>query len=124
MDLDAAIYLGNKRIPRETFFKELDLEIEKLIINFLSFTDGGYIDDIEINGKIFKGNYIRDIFKLRSADFDIIENENDIVFITRGYGHGVGMSQYGANGMAKEGFLFEDIIKHYYQGIKIEKKDQ
>ncbi|HHX93821.1 MAG TPA: stage II sporulation protein D [Tenericutes bacterium] len=123
-DLDAVTYLGNKRIPRETFFKELDLEIEKLIINFLSFTDGGYIDDIEINGKIFKGNYIRDIFKLRSADFDIIENENDIVFITRGYGHGVGMSQYGANGMAKEGFLFEDIIKHYYQGIKIEKKDQ
>ena len=61
---------------------------------------------------------------MRSADFDIIENENDIVFITRGYGHGVGMSQYGANGMAKEGFLFEDIIKHYYQGIKIEKKDQ
>ena len=47
-----------------------------------------------------------------------------ILSLLQSYGHGVGMSQYGANGMAKEGFLFEDIIKHYYQGIKIEKKDQ
>lgn len=46
---------------------------------------------------------------------------NTITFITRGYGHGVGMSQWGANGMAEQGKDYEEILKHYYQGITLSK---
>jgi len=58
---------------------------------------------------------------LRSTDFDIEINNDNLTIITRGYGHGVGMSQYGANGMAKEGYSYKDIINHYYSGVKLSK---
>ena len=56
---------------------------------------------------------------LRSTDFDIVINESGVTITTRGYGHGVGMSQYGANGMAKEGYSYEEIVKYYYQNTEI-----
>ena len=56
---------------------------------------------------------------LRSADFDISLNDEGIVVTTRGYGHGVGLSQYGANGMAKEGYSASKILKHYYSGVEV-----
>ena len=59
------------------------------------------------------------MFGLRSADFDINIDDNQINFTTRGYGHGVGMSQYGANGMAKEGYNYRQILNHYYPNTKI-----
>ena len=46
-------------------------------------------------------------------------NDNSVVFITRGFGHGVGMSQYGANGMANEGYNYIDILNHYYTNVSI-----
>ena len=61
----------------------------------------------------------RNLLGLRSADFDIEITGDNIKFITRGYGHGVGLSQYGANGMAKEGYNCYDIIKHYYRDVEI-----
>ena len=79
----------------------------------------GRIRYIRINNKKFKGTKIRQLLSLRSTDFDI-KVENGIVYITtRGYGHGVGMSQYGANGMAKEGYKYDEILKHYYKGVEI-----
>ena len=59
--------------------------------------------------------------KLRSNYFDINLDGNNITFMTKGYGHGVGMSQYGALGMAKEGYTYDKILKHYYQGTEIKK---
>ena len=56
---------------------------------------------------------------LRSADFDIVVQDGNLIFTTRGYGHGVGMSQYGANGMANAGYNYNQILTHYYQGVKI-----
>lgn len=58
---------------------------------------------------------------LRSADFDIILKNDKAVFKTRGFGHGVGMSQYGANGMAKESYSYKNILKHYYPGTILKK---
>ena len=52
----------------------------------------------------------------------LILHYNNIVITTYWYGHGVGMSQYGANGMAKEGYSYQEIIKHYYQDVEIKKK--
>ena len=59
------------------------------------------------------------MLNLRSTDFDIDINEN-IKITTRGYGHGVGMSQNGANEMAKQGYTYDQILKYYYQNINIE----
>lgn len=66
------------------------------------------------------GVEVRNIFRLKSANFKIsIENEK-IKFDVTGYGHGVGMSQTGADALAKQGKNYEDIIKHYYSKVKIE----
>ena len=78
------------------------------------------IETISINKTAYTGIDIRKKFNLRSTDFAITIENNDIIFTTKGYGHGVGMSQYGANAMAKEGSTYEDILKYYYQGITIE----
>ncbi|MBE5819598.1 MAG: hypothetical protein E7310_02050 [Clostridiales bacterium] len=65
------------------------------------------------------GTEARSIFGLKSANFSIDIVDNNIKFNVIGYGHGVGMSQTGADSMAKEGKNCEDIIKHYYSGVEI-----
>ena len=74
---------------------------------------------IKINGIEYTGVKVRNLLNLRSADFTFTKNEIGIVFQTKGYGHGVGMSQYGANGMAKNGYNYEQILNHYYPGTVI-----
>ena len=71
------------------------------------------------SNKIFKGSEIRTAFSLRSANFDLKLVDEKFVFTVRGYGHGVGMSQYGAKIMAKEGSDYQTILKHYYTGVEI-----
>ena len=88
-------------------------------INILGYTTGGRIENITISGNTYTGVKFRNLLGLRSADFDITKNETGITFKTRGYGHGVGMSQYGANGMAKNGYTYKDILKYYYSGVNI-----
>ena len=90
-------------------------------IEVTSKTEGDNIDKINIDGKDFTGISIRELFGLRSADFDIVVNGDQVIFITRGYGHRVGMSQYGANGMAKEGYQYKEIISHYYPNTVLKK---
>ena len=70
--------------------------------------------------KEFKGTQVRKLLSLRSTDFTFNIKETTIEIITKGYGHGVGMSQYGANNMAKIGYTYEEILKYYYQDIKID----
>ena len=70
--------------------------------------------------EIISGIDFRKILNLNSANFTISFKNNDIVFLCKGYGHGVGMSQWGANAMAKSGSKYEDILKHYYSGVDIE----
>lgn len=79
------------------------------------------ITSITINEHIFQGTEIYKILKIRSTDFEIEQKEDKIYFNTKGYGHGVGMSQYGANGMAKEGYTYDKILTHYYQGTSLKK---
>ncbi|PLT49376.1 stage II sporulation protein D, partial [Bacillus amyloliquefaciens] len=59
----------------------------------------------------------------RSADFEWKRNGGSITITTKGFGHGVGMSQYGANYMAEQGKSVADIVKHYYQGVDISEAD-
>ena len=76
------------------------------------------VEEIKVNDKILSGIEFRNLLKLRSTDFSIEIKDNIYSITTKGYGHGVGMSQYGANGMAKEKYTFKEILKHYYQDIE------
>lgn len=91
-------------------------------IKILNRTEGGRVNQIQAGNQILTGRNIRDLIGLRSANFTFaFDGNNNIVFTTHGYGHGVGMSQWGANGMAQAGHSYTEILKHYYSGITIEK---
>lgn len=80
----------------------------------------GTVLKIEINKKSLTGEQIRSAFSLRSSAFKITATENEVTFKVSGYGHGVGMSQYGADYMARQGSTYDEILKHYYKGAEIQ----
>lgn len=80
-------------------------------------TEGGHVKSMIIGSVTVSGSAIRKIFGLRSTKFDISFSDSNVTFSVMGYGHGVGMSQYGANAMAKDGKTYKDILSHYYQGV-------
>ncbi len=88
-------------------------------IKILEYTDGDRIKTIKIGNLNLSGVEVRTMFGLKSAKFEIKIEDNNIKFSVIGYGHGVGMSQTGADSMAKQGKNCEEIIKHYYTGVKI-----
>ncbi len=88
-------------------------------IEKITNTDTGMVKTIKICGKEFKGTDIRTLFDLRSSTFNCEYKNGEFVFTVNGYGHGVGMSQYGANYMAQQGFKYDEILKHYYKGVEI-----
>ena len=92
----------------------------KPTIKVLSKTTGGKINKIKIENKEFTGKEIVKIFGLRSSNFEISVNDK-VIITTKGYGHGVGMSQYGAEGMARAGYKYDEILKYYYKDVKLEK---
>ena len=88
----------------------------------LTHTEGGGVETLKIGGQPFSGTRLRTLFGLRSAKFSVGVAEGEIVFEVSGYGHRVGMSQYGANAMAKAGSSYREILQHYYTGVTIETK--
>ena len=72
-----------------------------------------------MGNKEYTGAELRKLFSLRSAAFEVSRRDNKYIFTVRGYGHGVGLSQYGANGMAKDGADYKEILCHYYGKINI-----
>ena len=109
-----------KKVSKDEFCKTLNIDCAVLTINNVITDYSNRIETISINKKTYTGIEIRKKFNLRSTDFTITAENNDIIFTTKGYGHGVGMSQYGANAMAKEGSSYKDILEYYYQGVTIE----
>lgn len=121
-DKNASSYLRTISMPLDTISNKLGLSLSNdSVISILSYTDGGNIKEIKINGNNFSGKKVRELLGLRSADFDISISDNNANITTRGYGHGVGMSQYGANGMANAGYSYKDILSHYYPGTTLTK---
>ena len=100
------------RGPVQTWFSEPDR------------TEGGGVEQMEICGRRFTGQELRRLLGLRSAAFTVEVREGQIVVETRGFGHRVGMSQYGAEAMAREGRLCGEILAHYYQGTQLERLSQ
>ena len=83
-------------------------------------TEGGGVETLEIGGVAFTGKELRSLLGLRSTIFAVSVSENEIIFQTRGYGHRVGMSQYGAQAMAQAGSTYQEILLHYYTGVSLE----
>ena len=109
---------STRAFDHTTLANRLGLTCSKIVVNSISYNDAEYVDRVVICDKTFSGEQIRNTLGLRSASFKIDISES-IVITTYGYGHGVGMSQYGANGYAENGYSYEDIIKHYYKNVEI-----
>ena len=88
-------------------------------IEVIENSEGGSIKEIKIGNIQCSGRDIRSLFNLNSSNFEIVTDKENVVFEVKGYGHGVGMSQWGANVMGKEGHMYYDIIKHYYTDVDI-----
>ena len=112
-------YSYTTTFSKEDFCSSLGITCDKIEIQDITRSEANRVLTIIINGQTFKGTEVRSKLGLRSTDFDITINESDITITTRGYGHGVGMSQYGANGMAQDGYSYEEIVKYYYQNTEI-----
>lgn len=115
------VYETQKIINYTEFCNKLGIENVPLNINITKTTSTGRIKNITINGVNFTGNQVTQRLGLRSNYFEIKQDNDNVIVTTKGYGHGVGMSQYGANGMAKEGYTYKDILNHYYTNIQISK---
>ena len=121
-DQISPVYNTNTTYTLEEFYNLLNLDYkEELSIEIVSKTSTGRVKKIKINGKEFTGSYVCSKLSLRSTCFEIMKEDNKIIIKNKGYGHGVGMSQYGAQGMALEGYSYNDILKHYYTDIEIKK---
>lgn len=92
----------------------------------LSFNSTGRIERLTVNGYTIKGTVLRSKLSLRSTDFtaELCEDGQTVLFTVTGNGHGIGMSQYGADAMAKNGADYREILEHYYTGIEIEQMPQ
>ena len=81
--------------------------------------DAGFVSTLRVGGVTVRGNELRTILGLRSPSFTVEVSGDTLTFHVTGYGHGVGMSQYGANAMAKEGYSCEEILEHYFTGAQV-----
>lgn len=81
--------------------------------------DTNHVSEMCVKDKCFSGVDVRKLLNLRSTDFEIKINGDDVSITTKGYGHGVGMSQNGANLLAKDGYSYKEILKYYYKDIII-----
>lgn len=106
----------------QEFYEKLGLEYkDKLEVEILERSSTNRVLKLKINGQEFEGTTLYNKLGLRSTDFEITQVGSNVVFDMKGYGHGVGMSQYGALGMAKQGYTYDEILKHYYTGVTIKK---
>lgn len=85
-----------------------------------SYTPSGTLLEIEIGGKAFSGADLREMFSLRSNAVTLSATKDGVTMTVRGYGHGVGMSQYGADYLARQGYSWQEIIHHFYTDVDIE----
>ncbi|WP_231597571.1 stage II sporulation protein D [Bacillus sp. SA1-12] len=117
-DKNSPDFIETKEVSSKEFQAKLGVKLTSDIS--VQRTSTNRVSSITINGKEFTGEIFKKDLGLRSTDFSFKIIGDTIQFTTKGYGHGVGMSQYGANSMAKEGKTYKEILEYYYKGIKIE----
>lgn len=92
----------------------------KSTVKVISNNESGSVKEIQLGNKKISGKDFRTLFNLNSANFVLTYNDSSVNISCKGYGHGLGMSQWGANVMAKEGKKYDEILKHYYSGVEIQ----
>lgn len=108
----------------QEFYDKLGIEYsDNLVISEVVRSSSNRVVSLKINGISFKGRDVYSKLGIRSLDFDISKVGSNVIINTKGYGHGVGMSQYGALGMAKAGYDYKEILAHYYIGTNLKKMD-
>ena len=118
--------LENENTPNYKFQKTFSAEELQKILNISNIdiqsierNNTNHVSTITINNKIYTGIQFRKLLNLRSTDFTIQKQDNNYIITTIGYGHGVGMSQWGAQGMAQKGYKYYDILFHYFKDTNI-----
>ncbi len=120
---NATHYTDTVYISRQLLEDKLELTLPQqpsMWIGPITYTAGGGVDTIVIGGTEFKGTYLRMALGLRSTAFTVTPDPSGITVTTKGYGHRVGMSQYGADAMAASGSLYPQILSYYYTGTQLE----
>lgn len=132
MDMQSSEYTYETTLPVKTVVSLLqkahsDLKLYdgslKEQMQVIDRTEAGYINTMQIGNKVLTGREVREILGLRSSDFTVKQDGDNMIFTTNGYGHGAGMSQYGADCMAKDGKTYKEILTYYYTGIEFEKSE-
>lgn len=124
-DTDSARYLSTVTVSDDDLAELMGSENVKADGNDIkinSTSDAGTVLEIIVCGNSMSGNQVRDMFSLRSPCFSVEYENEEYIFTVKGYGHGVGLSQYGADRLAKQGKTYQQIINHYYTDVKIEKR--
>lgn len=120
----SSAFKASKVISASSFYEALGLSYsDTLDIKINERSSTNRILSITINGEIFSGRDVYNKLGLKSTDFSLKKVGDNIVINTTGYGHGVGMSQYGALGMAEEGYSYDEILSYYYTGTVIKKME-
>ncbi len=118
----ATYYTDSVYIPKETLCSALEISLGEdpaAWVGMTTYTAGGGVNTMILGGKEFGGTQLRKALGLRSTAFTVSWDAGGITFETRGYGHRVGMSQYGADAMAASGSSFDQILAHYYAGTEL-----
>ena len=116
---EAAYYRSEMTVPKSEIEQKLGVSLDQGGMNEVIYTEGGGVDTVCIGGTYFTGVEVRSLMGLRSTAFSMREEGDNIVITTKGFGHRVGMSQYGADAMAVAGSGYEEILEHYYPGTKL-----
>ncbi|MCR6112335.1 stage II sporulation protein D [Bacillus sp. A301a_S52] len=123
-DIESPRYKDKREFTIEEIETRLQVTIQDSDLGEINArTTGGRVAELTIDGHTFSGREIREALELDSSDFTWEIKGDKVVIETRGWGHGVGMSQFGADGMAREGYSYEDIIYYYYNGVTIEEAE-
>lgn len=120
-------YQSEVVLSQDELIEKLKTKYQDITIDFnndedlkiLEYTDSGRVKTVKFGNHEISGTEVRTLFELKSTNFEIIKEDKNIKFSVKGYGHGVGMSQTGADSLAKQGENYEDIIKHFYVGVEI-----
>lgn len=116
------LYETSQEYNINEFFQKLNLPYSNVLnISYIKRTSTGRNIKLMINNNIYNASDIMQIFNIKSTFFNITKNNNVIKISSKGYGHGVGMSQYGAQAMALKKYKYNQILYHYYKNTKIKK---
>lgn len=111
-------YEVTTKFSKTDFCNYLSISCDFIEISNIVYSDIGEVKSITVNEEDFDGTEFRTLLGLRSTTFEITISD-EIYITTKGYGHGVGMSQYGANEMANEGYKYDEILMYYYKNVEI-----